>query len=113
MKYRELVAWLRGNYGKNCLAPLTSQDQAALAVCAYALQLYVAGDEDGVAAGRDAFRAAALAMQASTRWAAREALAWALQWESRELLWAQLGLDEVSPSVAGLDAKRESRQNRR
>lgn len=83
----ETRAFLRINFGRTCLAPLTGQDGRALDAIAHCWELYTNSDEDGQRAALDAVRALLKAMQPSTRHLAREAIPAAANWEDRERWW--------------------------
>ncbi len=79
------LIWLRRN--KHDLAALTGQDTRALLAIAACWRLYGNCDEDGLEAALHAIRCLIAAMQAKTRYLAREVIPWALDWSHREQLW--------------------------
>ena len=76
--------------GKGALGALTGQDSRAMAAIAACWRLYANSDDDGATAALDAVRALLPAMQASTRYLAREIIAWAMDWNDRARLWPKV-----------------------
>ncbi|WP_437638352.1 hypothetical protein [Sorangium sp. So ce854] len=91
--------FLRANYGRRCTAPLTGQDARALRSFVHLVELYRVSDEAGARCAIEAMRATVRAMQAKTRWIAREAIAAVADWEDREPVWREMFPDE--PKCAG------------
>jgi hypothetical protein len=80
-----LLAFLRAH--KCNLGELTGQDNRALAAIVHCWELYACSDEDGQRGALEAVRALLPAMQPKTRYLAREAIAYVLDWPDRERLW--------------------------
>lgn len=93
--------WLRANYGRAALAPLTGTDRRALAAFVQVLEL---------AAGRahvGHFRAlavCALDMQPSTVWLARSAIPMVLDWSDEFPLWKDIAASHPHGTVLLLSA---------
>jgi hypothetical protein len=79
---------------KGSLGALTGQDTRALSAIVACWELYSNSDDDGQRGALAAVRALLPAMQASTRWLARELIPYALCWDDRERLWPLVSDDE-------------------
>lgn len=88
--------------GPKSLAALTGQDKRALDAIVACWSLYAGSDPDGQRGALEAARALLPAMQSSTRWIAKELIAYALDWDDRERLWA-LVIKPKIVSNAGAD----------
>jgi hypothetical protein len=75
------------NLFKGALAALTGQDARALSAIVACYELYANSDDDGRLGALSAVSALLPAMQASTRWIARELIPYALCWDDRERIW--------------------------
>lgn len=73
--------------GSQSLGMLTGQDTRALDAIVSCWELYACSDEDGQRGALAAVRMLLPAMQATTRWMARELIPFALDWNDRERLW--------------------------
>ena len=73
--------------GSQSLAALTGQDTRALNAIVACWELYAVSDEAGQRGALAAVKLLLPAMQASTRWMARELIPYALDWSDRERLW--------------------------
>ena len=79
-------AFLRAN--RHDLGALTGQDRRALEAIAHCWELYAASDDVGRAAAIVAVAALLGAMQDKCWRFAREAIAAAMDWDDRDVLWA-------------------------
>ncbi len=84
-----LPRWLKDNLGQSCLAPLTSQDSAALAAAVQLVALYSFRPHPDVL---DAFAKTVRSMQPSCWHLAYHSIAHVLNWEDRARLWLNAGL---------------------
>jgi hypothetical protein len=84
--------WLRNNLGKNCLAPLTSQDSLALDAATQTAALWAYTRRENLAA---AFAATVQQMQPSTQHLAYHVVAHAGNWSDRQELWDLAGLPSI------------------
>lgn len=75
---------------KGALGALTGQDSRALAAIAACWHLYASSDDDGATGALDAVRALLPAVQASTRYLARELIALGMDWGDRARLWPKV-----------------------
>ena len=97
MKKQSWQSWARtcaadpespSNIGRHSLAALTGQDTRALNAIVACFELYASGDDDGARGALEAVRALLPAMQAQTRWIAKELIPFVLDWNDRERVWA-------------------------
>jgi len=104
MKQQSWQKWARAcaadpdspsNLGRQSLAALTGQDTRALNAIVACWELYGSSDDAGRFGALVAIRALLPAMQASTRWIARELIPYALEWSDRERLWPLVTLPET------------------
>lgn len=85
----DLLRWLKANFGRSALAPLTGTDFRALAAVAHIVALYaVSGNDSALSALHDVV----LCMQPSTRELAFHAIAHQLDWDDRARVWGRAGL---------------------
>ena len=91
-KCETVYPWLRANLGRNCLAPLTHTDAAALAAAVQIVALYCHCDGPDVA---EAFGAVVREMQPHTQGLAFHSIAHVMDWGDRYRLWHAAGLDPV------------------
>ena len=89
---KTLHQWLRDNCGKQCLAPLTGTDSAALDAAVHTAELYAYEPCEQVAL---AFGFIVLQMQPKCRWLAYHAIAHVMDWSDRERIWQQARLEPV------------------
>lgn len=94
----DLRRWLKANFGRHALAPLTGTDSRALSAVAHIVALYaVSGDGHALGALHDVV----LCMQPETRELAYHAIAYQLDWGDRARVWAEAGL----PPLASLSSE--------
>jgi hypothetical protein len=86
----EIGSWLRAN-GLN-LGALTGQDWPALRAAAEILACYARSDSAAEPHLLAAFKGAVMAMQPSTRRFAFHAIAHAMDWHARAVIWQRAGL---------------------
>ncbi len=92
--------WLKHHHGRTSLAALTGQDARALAAFFHLVELYAVSDASGGMRALEAMHCTVLAMQPSTRWLAREAIAHVLDWGDRDRLWGLMFDPRSSPQGA-------------
>lgn len=93
---RSIHRWLKHHLGKNCFAPLTGQDFAALSVFVHAVDLYSRSDGEGRACALDAMRASVQAMQPSVRPLAKRSIPMVLDWADEDRLWNEITRRDVA-----------------
>lgn len=88
----EICSWLRANCGRDCFAPLTSMDVAALLASVHITPLisHEHAPNDLFAA----YGAIVRQMQPQTRWLAFHAIAIELDWPMRLTIWQLASLPE-------------------
>ena len=91
-KCRAITAWLSGNLGKRCLAPLSHTDWYALEAVVHIVRLYSIKEDPDVA---KAFGYVVRQMQPQTREFAYHAIAEGTDWYFRPILWERAGLDPI------------------
>lgn len=93
--------FLTGNLGKRCMGGLTGTDWRALTAAVHIIELYTVHRDPAVL---QAFGLIVGQMQRSMQELAYHAIAAGLNWEDREPLWAEAGLEpfaRVSVCVYG------------
>lgn len=83
---KELWKWLLPKLGRNVLGALTGPDTHALSMFVHGLQLWAAVGDAAI----PALVGAVSCMQPSTRWIAKEAVPFALDWSHQETLWPRI-----------------------
>jgi hypothetical protein len=97
---QELRPWLKANLGKQCLAPLTTQDDLALDAAICLLKLFNYCDSRHANEVLKAFAAAVMTMLPHNRRLAYHAIAHVMDWHNRDQIWSRCGLPEVeNPGV--------------
>lgn len=91
-----LLRWLKLNFGRYALAPLTGTDSRALAAAAHILELYAVTQSD---LALIALRNVVLCMQPHTRELVYHAIACAFDWHDRDRVWALAGLPPLVPTL--------------
>jgi hypothetical protein len=87
--------WLKANLGPKCLAPLTSNDSAALVAASELIRLWARGDEQNRASAAQAFGLTVRTMQPSVWHLAFHLIAQATDWDLRFELWTTAGLPDL------------------
>ena len=87
---RDYRAFLKEHVGKDCLAPLTGQDTAALCAFLHAAELWGRADGGGRFHAEEAMRALVMAMQISTQLLAKRAIPCVLDWGHEAEIWNRL-----------------------
>lgn len=93
--------WLTHNFGKGVCGALTGQDVRALTAAVHVLQLLAVADGFGRGHAVRAFASCVSAMQVHTRWLAFHAVAFVLDWQDRDGVWAEAAL----PWCAGMERR--------
>lgn len=88
-----VLPWLRSNLGRQCLAPLTSTDAAALSAAVQIVLLYA---HTGGPQVLNAFGTVVQTMQRSTWELAYHAIAHILDWDDRGRVWNLAGLPTIT-----------------
>lgn len=81
---KTLRPWLKANLGKDCLAPLTTTDNLALAAAVQVVAVWYQTRAKGLP---QAFAAVVMPMQPSVRYLAYHAIAHVANWSNRDELW--------------------------
>jgi hypothetical protein len=80
---------------EGALAALTGQDTRALDAIVACLELYSNSDDAGRQSAEEAIQTLLLAMQANTRWVARELIPFVFDWNDRDRLWARFSFSDA------------------
>lgn len=94
---KDLPTWLQANLGDRCLAPLTGTDTKALSAVAHILLLYSYDRSPEVL---NAFALVVMRMQPHCQQFAYHAIAHAMNWEDRAVLWNEAELPPLDPPTA-------------
>ena len=97
---KDLSRWMKAN--GHDLAALTGQDFRAFSTFIHALELFCYSDMVGRDDAVHAMRYAVHAMQPKTRYLAKEAIPYMLDWNDRITLWPRIdgGAGLIPPQVA-------------
>lgn len=100
---KQILSWLRANFGKRCCAALTSSDTHALIASVNLSNLisYSSAPKELF----HAYGSIVRAMQPHTRWLAYHAIACELDWGHRVMIWsnAMLSFSDVPMILASFE----------
>ena len=89
-----VMPWLKAQFGKTCLAPLTTTDALALAAAVQCAELWAWTGGKPTAA--TAFGDVVVLMQEKTRYLAYHVVAHCAEWTDRERLWQASGMPPLA-----------------